>query len=152
MLAIPSLIKKKHRHFHYENGFPEFTAGTTTFSCLKLAAISLCSYFYVKATSNWFRAFRVWQFPFAHESQETGRVRMSHGRVSGVSRVHCPATTGKASHVHCPLKPGRVIAVLVQGVESAFSSVVISCYGNRKSIPEQVLKQQMLLFMQPWKA
>lgn len=36
--------------------------------------------------------------------------------------------------------------------ESAFSSVVVSCYGNHKNIPEQVFKQQMFLFMQPWKA
>lgn len=50
MLAIPSLIKKTHRRFHYENGFPEFTAGTTTFSCLKLTGISLGCYFYVKTT------------------------------------------------------------------------------------------------------
>lgn len=30
--------------------------------------------------------------------------------------------------------------------------MVVSCYGNRKSVPEQVFKQQMFLFMQAERA
>lgn len=48
MFTIPSVIRK-HWRFHYENGFPEYKAQTTKFSCLKLTGVNLCSYFYVKS-------------------------------------------------------------------------------------------------------